>query len=208
MPIGSKWFFALFSVFYTFPCRPHFLQWSRALVCRETETGEQFHHSVPESSGLLPTEHPPPVPREERRRAWWLWPPFPSPSVFRPSTPPPKPVAFEDFKNERGSEINRIFKENKSILNERRKRASETTQRINAIKREMDMTKEALNFQKSLREKQGECWWEGGWGLWELSHPALNGAVLSPGGWRWEGAGGACGGVVFTPVSSCGSNQP
>nr|XP_055199473.1 kinesin-like protein KIF9 isoform X2 [Nyctereutes procyonoides] len=74
----------------------------------------------------------------------------------RPSTPPPKPVAFEDFKNERGSEINRIFKENKSILNERRKRASETTQRINAIKREMDMTKEALNFQKSLREKQGK----------------------------------------------------
>uniref|UniRef100_A0A673UDK3 Kinesin-like protein n=1 Tax=Suricata suricatta TaxID=37032 RepID=A0A673UDK3_SURSU len=75
---------------------------------------------------------------------------------LRPSTPPPKPVAFEDFKNERGSEINRIFKENKSILNERMKRASETTQRINAIKREMDMTKEALNFQKSLREKQGE----------------------------------------------------
>ncbi|XP_068415598.1 kinesin-like protein KIF9 isoform X5 [Eschrichtius robustus] len=74
----------------------------------------------------------------------------------RPSTPPAKPVAFEDFKNERGSEINRIFKENKSILNERRKRASETTQHINAIKREIDMTKEALNFQKSLREKQGE----------------------------------------------------
>ncbi|XP_046496362.1 kinesin-like protein KIF9 [Equus quagga] len=74
----------------------------------------------------------------------------------RPSTPPSKPVAFEDFKNERGSEINRIFKENKSILNERRKKASETTQRINAIKREIDMTKEALNFQKSLREKQGE----------------------------------------------------
>ncbi|KAF4023870.1 hypothetical protein G4228_015889 [Cervus hanglu yarkandensis] len=74
----------------------------------------------------------------------------------RPSTPPAKPVAFEDFKNERGSEINRIFKENKSILNERRKRASETTQRINAIKREIDVTKEALNLQKSLREKQGE----------------------------------------------------
>ncbi|KAH0504147.1 Kinesin-like protein KIF9, partial [Microtus ochrogaster] len=74
----------------------------------------------------------------------------------RPSTPPSKPVAFEDFKNERGSEINRIFKENKSILNERRKRASETTQRINIIKREIDVTKDALNFQKSLREKQGE----------------------------------------------------
>ncbi|KAM6161083.1 kinesin-like protein KIF9 isoform 1-T1 [Erethizon dorsatum] len=74
----------------------------------------------------------------------------------RPSTPPPKPLAFEDFKNERGSEINRIFKENKSILNERKKRASETTQRINAIKREIDVTNEALNLQKSLREKQGE----------------------------------------------------
>ncbi|XP_013368941.1 PREDICTED: kinesin-like protein KIF9 isoform X2 [Chinchilla lanigera] len=74
----------------------------------------------------------------------------------RPSTPPPRPLAFEDFKNERGSEINRIFKENKSILNERKKRASETTQRINAIKREIDVTKESLNFQKSLREKQGE----------------------------------------------------
>ncbi|XP_032153857.1 kinesin-like protein KIF9 isoform X1 [Sapajus apella] len=75
---------------------------------------------------------------------------------LRPDTPPSKPVAFEEFKNERGSEINRIFKENKSILNERRKRASETTQRINAIKREIDVTMEALNFQKSLREKQGE----------------------------------------------------
>uniref|UniRef100_A0A2K5NNA5 Kinesin-like protein n=1 Tax=Cercocebus atys TaxID=9531 RepID=A0A2K5NNA5_CERAT len=75
---------------------------------------------------------------------------------LRPDTPPSKPVAFEEFKNERGSEINRIFKENKSILNERRIRASETTQRINAIKREIDVTKEALDFQKSLREKQGE----------------------------------------------------
>nr|XP_013015660.1 kinesin-like protein KIF9 isoform X3 [Cavia porcellus] len=74
----------------------------------------------------------------------------------RPSTPPPRSLAFEDFKNERGSEINRIFKENKAILNERKKRASETTQRINAVKREIDVTKEALNFQKSLREKQGE----------------------------------------------------
>ncbi|XP_016048383.1 kinesin-like protein KIF9 isoform X2 [Erinaceus europaeus] len=88
--------------------------------------------------------------------------PFPSDSPKeelrppRPSTPPSKPVAFEDFKNERGSEINRIFKENKSILNERRKRASETTQRINAIKQEIDTTKEALNVQKALREKQGE----------------------------------------------------
>ncbi|KAM4821142.1 kinesin-like protein KIF9 isoform 2-T3 [Thomomys bottae] len=74
----------------------------------------------------------------------------------RPGTPPTKPVAFEDFKNERGSEINRIFKENKSILNERKKKASEITQRINAIKKEIDSTKEALENQKTLRETEGE----------------------------------------------------
>lgn len=98
-------------------------------------------------------------------------------------------MAFEDFKNERGSEINRIFKENKSILNERRKRASETTQRINAIKREIDMTKEALNFQKSLREKQGKHDGKIVGGLWDLSHPAQNGAALDT-HWRTELEGG------------------
>lgn len=87
-------------------------------------------------------------------------------------------MAFEDFKNERGSEINRIFKENKSILNERRKRASETTQRINAIKREIDVTKEALNLQKSLREKQGRRAEKVAGGQWDLSHPAWD-------GWLW-----------------------
>ncbi|XP_072509550.1 kinesin-like protein KIF9 isoform X1 [Notamacropus eugenii] len=74
----------------------------------------------------------------------------------RPGTPPPKPSAFEEFKNERGSEINRIFKQNKTILNDRRKKASETAQRINSIKREIDTTKEALDVQKTFREEQGE----------------------------------------------------
>ncbi|KAM4828724.1 kinesin-like protein KIF9 [Thomomys bottae] len=78
------------------------------------------------------------------------------PRPSRPSTPPSQPAAFEDFKNERGSEINRIFKENKSILNERRKKASEITQRINAIKKDMDATKEALDKQKTRRETEGE----------------------------------------------------
>ncbi|XP_032987437.1 kinesin-like protein KIF9 isoform X9 [Rhinolophus ferrumequinum] len=103
----------------------------------------------------------------------------------RLSTPPSKSVAFEDFKNERGSEINRIFKENKSILNERRKRASETTQRINAIKKEIDITKEALHFQKSLREKQAP-----GDYLMHPSHTPVTGRPHSSGSWsrsplRW-----------------------
>jgi hypothetical protein len=33
----------------------------------------------------------------------------------RPSTPPPRTVAFEEFKQERGSEINRILNENKGM---------------------------------------------------------------------------------------------
>uniref|UniRef100_A0A8C7CPW8 Kinesin-like protein n=1 Tax=Oncorhynchus kisutch TaxID=8019 RepID=A0A8C7CPW8_ONCKI len=37
------------------------------------------------------------------------------------SSPPPKAEAFEDFKAERGSEINRILKENKVVLLERRR---------------------------------------------------------------------------------------
>ncbi|XP_054101545.1 kinesin-like protein KIF9 isoform X5 [Callithrix jacchus] len=102
---------------------------------------------------------------------------------IRSDTPPSKPVAFEEFKNERGSEINRIFKENKSILNERRKRASETTQHINAIKREIDVTKEALNFQKSLREKQEfDIWYNESFVIPEDIQMALKpGGSIQPG---------------------------
>ncbi|XP_014451581.2 kinesin-like protein KIF9 [Alligator mississippiensis] len=82
--------------------------------------------------------------------------PAPREDSNRPSTPPLKSVAFEDFKNERGSEINRIFKENKAILSDRKKKAGEITQRINLIKHQMDITKEALELQKQERELQGE----------------------------------------------------
>ena len=116
-------------------------------------------------------------------------------------------MAFEDFKNERGSEINRIFKENKSILNERRKRASETTQRINAIKREMDMTKEALNLQKSLREKQGKRAEKVAGGQWDLSS-CLGWVALGTGGPSWKGSHRGCRGTALIPGASLGSGQP
>ncbi|XP_050798452.1 kinesin-like protein KIF9 isoform X3 [Gopherus flavomarginatus] len=80
----------------------------------------------------------------------------PKEESHRPSSPPSKLVAFEEFKNERGSEINRIFKENKAILSDRKKKASEITRRLNLIKQEMDITKEALGAQKKEREEQGE----------------------------------------------------
>uniref|UniRef100_A0A8B9B957 Kinesin-like protein n=1 Tax=Anser brachyrhynchus TaxID=132585 RepID=A0A8B9B957_9AVES len=74
----------------------------------------------------------------------------------RPSSPPSKPVAFEQFKEECGSEISRIFKENKSILLARKKRSSTVARRINFIKQEMEDIKKALEAQRQERWQQGE----------------------------------------------------
>ncbi|XP_042690223.1 kinesin-like protein KIF9 isoform X3 [Centrocercus urophasianus] len=74
----------------------------------------------------------------------------------RPSSPPLRAVAFEQFKEECGSEINRIFKENKSILLARRKRSSTVARRINIIKQEMEDIKKALEAQRQERSQQGE----------------------------------------------------
>uniref|UniRef100_A0A663FAG2 Kinesin-like protein n=1 Tax=Aquila chrysaetos chrysaetos TaxID=223781 RepID=A0A663FAG2_AQUCH len=82
--------------------------------------------------------------------------PAPVEDSQRPSSPPSKPVAFEQFKEECGSEISRIFKENKSILLARKKRSSTVAQRINFIKREMEGIKKALEAQKQERWQQGE----------------------------------------------------
>ncbi|NWX93768.1 KIF9 protein, partial [Nothoprocta pentlandii] len=72
------------------------------------------------------------------------------------SSPPSKPAAFEQFKKECGSEINRIFKENKSILLARRKRSAAVAQRLNLMKQEMERIKEALGAQQQERWQQGE----------------------------------------------------
>lgn len=74
----------------------------------------------------------------------------------RPNSPPPKSEAFEDFKSERGSEINRILKENKSILLEKRKKVKELMDIINYTKEEIDSTKQALLAKKQDRQLQGE----------------------------------------------------
>lgn len=74
----------------------------------------------------------------------------------RPSSPPSKPAAFEQFKEECGSEINRIFKENKSILLARKKRSGTVARRINFIKQEMEDIQKALEAQRQERWQQGE----------------------------------------------------
>uniref|UniRef100_A0A8C3BB11 Kinesin-like protein n=1 Tax=Cairina moschata TaxID=8855 RepID=A0A8C3BB11_CAIMO len=74
----------------------------------------------------------------------------------RPSSPPSKPAAFEQFKEECGSEINRIFKENKSILLARKKRSGTVARRINFIRQEMEDIQKALEAQRQERWQQGE----------------------------------------------------
>lgn len=72
------------------------------------------------------------------------------------SSPPSKPAAFEQFKEECGSEINRIFKENKSILLARKKRSGTVARRINFIRQEMEDIQKALEAQRQERWQQGK----------------------------------------------------
>ncbi|NXM36134.1 KIF9 protein, partial [Oxyruncus cristatus] len=74
----------------------------------------------------------------------------------QPSFPPSKAEAFELFKQEAGSEISRIFRENKSILLARKRSSSSVARRINDIKREMEGVQETLEGKKRKRWQEGE----------------------------------------------------
>uniref|UniRef100_W5MVQ4 Kinesin-like protein n=1 Tax=Lepisosteus oculatus TaxID=7918 RepID=W5MVQ4_LEPOC len=74
----------------------------------------------------------------------------------RPDSPPPRAEAFEEFKSERGSEINRILKENKEILLERKQWLRELTDSVNQAKKEIDEAKNALQERRETRQQQGE----------------------------------------------------
>ncbi|XP_050970768.1 kinesin-like protein KIF9 isoform X3 [Labeo rohita] len=72
------------------------------------------------------------------------------------SSPPPKAEAFEDFKAERGSEINRILKENKAVLSERTARLRTLTDVINATKRDLDYITYELRQFREQKQSQGQ----------------------------------------------------
>ncbi|XP_055063278.2 kinesin-like protein KIF9 isoform X2 [Misgurnus anguillicaudatus] len=72
------------------------------------------------------------------------------------SSPPPKAEAFEDFKAEKGSEINRILKENKAVLLERRSQLRSLTDVINVTKRDMDYIASELQQFREQRQNQGQ----------------------------------------------------
>ncbi|NWU85803.1 KIF9 protein, partial [Onychorhynchus coronatus] len=74
----------------------------------------------------------------------------------QPSFPPSKAEAFELFKQEAGSELSRIFRENKSILLARKRSSNSMARRINHIKREMEGVRETLEGKKRKRWQEGE----------------------------------------------------
>lgn len=73
------------------------------------------------------------------------------------SSPPTKADAFEEFKRERGSEINRIFVENKKTLGDKKRTAKELAVAVNSTKKEIDSTKASLEQMRSERiAEEGE----------------------------------------------------
>ncbi|XP_045913222.1 kinesin-like protein KIF9 isoform X3 [Micropterus dolomieu] len=81
-----------------------------------------------------------------------LHPDFPS----LPSSARAKEEAFEDFKVGQGSQINRIFKENKTVLLERRSLLRQLTEEVNTVKRDIDCTMATIQQHKEIREGQGQ----------------------------------------------------
>ncbi|KAK2860680.1 hypothetical protein Q7C36_004846 [Tachysurus vachellii] len=66
--------------------------------------------------------------------------------------PPSKMEAFEVYKSEGGSELNRILKKNKSVLKERLTQVNNLTGNINSIKWDIDHMKTELQLYKEQRQ--------------------------------------------------------
>ncbi|XP_033728379.1 kinesin-like protein KIF9 [Pecten maximus] len=71
------------------------------------------------------------------------------------STPPPRTEAFEEFKADRGSEINRVLVENKQILNSKKQSYAELARQVNSNKIEIDKTRDRLERYRTEREDNG-----------------------------------------------------
>ncbi|XP_014788863.1 kinesin-like protein KIF9 isoform X2 [Octopus bimaculoides] len=80
----------------------------------------------------------------------------------RPGTPPQRSVAFEEFKHDQGSEVNKELSTNKETLNTLKKNYVTLAREINMIKCEIDNTKYRLEESKAERVKQGTLYSEEG----------------------------------------------
>jgi len=73
----------------------------------------------------------------------------------RPSTPPTRTAAFEEFKSEKGSEINRVLIENKEVLASKKKTYSELAKEVNNVKLGIDKCRSRLESLRQTREMEG-----------------------------------------------------
>ncbi|PVD37645.1 hypothetical protein C0Q70_00243 [Pomacea canaliculata] len=74
---------------------------------------------------------------------------------LHPHSPPSRTAAFEEFKQEKGSEINRILIENKEILASKKKAYSDLAKKINNIKLDIDNTRQTLERFRAERDTEG-----------------------------------------------------
>ncbi|XP_022533795.2 kinesin-like protein KIF9 [Astyanax mexicanus] len=120
---------------------------SRKDVAQTSGPAEGVTVNQRETDALTPNCEPedleaPPVDQEEHKK--------------KIDSPPCKFEAFEDFKLGRGSEINRILKENKSVLLERMDQLHKLTQAINSCKRDIDHMSSELQLCREQRQSQGQ----------------------------------------------------
>jgi len=87
---------------------------------------------------------------------------LPPAPLEKPSTPPPRDVAFEEFKKERGSEINRILIENKDILTGKKKSYAEEARNVNNLKAQIDAIRTKIEDKERTRQDYGELLTEDG----------------------------------------------
>ncbi|CAH1251043.1 KIF9 [Branchiostoma lanceolatum] len=83
-------------------------------------------------------------------------PATPHAPATRPTTPPPRTEAFEEFKKEKGSEIYRILSENKEILVNKKTLCKKLAQSVNETKQEIDKTRLIIERKRNERLEQGE----------------------------------------------------
>lgn len=71
------------------------------------------------------------------------------------STPPTRTAAFEDFKQTRGLNLNKIYFENKEILASKKKQFAELARHLNQTKTDIDKTRTDAERKKNERLAMG-----------------------------------------------------
>lgn len=76
--------------------------------------------------------------------------------AMRPGTPPSKDEAFEQYKRERGQDLNQVLADNKEILRDKVKELRRLTAALNSTKHQIDAAKENLALERSVKESGEE----------------------------------------------------